>query len=119
MRHGDIEHAIVAGTDGVLRVLGAAGMIDSAPEPTMDTRWSRSSRWMRASNSGILHLDVQLGDDVNRGDPIATIHDPFGKRLGVVSSRASGVVIGHTQRPLVNRGDGIVHVADIGDDEAP
>lgn len=110
------EAAIVAGTDGVLRVLAFVGMIDSAPESILETRWSRSSRWMRASNSGILHLDVQLGDDVTSGDPIAAIHDPFGKRLGVVSSRTTGVVIGHTQRPLVNRGDGIVHVAEIADD---
>ena len=113
------EPAIAAGTDGILRVLAAVGMIESAPESLISTRWSRSSRWMRASNSGILHLDVQLGDDVAKGDYVAAIHDPFGKRLGVVASRATGVVIGHTQRPLVNRGDGIVHVADIDGDLAP
>ena len=107
------EPAIAAGTDGVLRVLAASGMVDAVPDATGETRWSRSSRWMRASASGLLHLDIELGDEVAVGEQIASIHDPFGKRLGVVSSRAAGLVVGHTQRPLVNRGDGIVHVAEL------
>ena len=68
---------------------------------------------MRASRSGIAHLDVALGETWTRATSLAAIHDTFGKRLGSVSSRVSGVVIGHTQRPLVNRGDAIVHVAEL------
>lgn len=106
------ESAIRAGTDGVRRVLAACGMVDDAPPAISQTRLSRSSKWMRASRSGIVHLEIVLGDDVREGDPVATIYDPFGKRLGVVRSRVTGVVIGHSQRPLVNRGDAIVHVCD-------
>jgi len=111
------ERAISAGTDGCLRALQHFGMIDNAPERQIETRWSRSSRWMRASSSGILHLDVGLGDYVRQGEVLATVHDPFGKRLGSVKSRATGVVIGHGQRPLVNRGDAVVHVAETAEDE--
>lgn len=107
------EPAIVAGTDGILRVLQEAGVIDAAPPAIQETRWSRSSRWIRAAASGLLHLDIALGDEVHVGQQIASIHDPFGKRLGLVTSRAAGLVVGHTQRPLVNRGDGIVHVAEL------
>ncbi len=105
------EPAIVAGTEGVLRVLAAKELIDEAPAPRYDTRLVRGSRWMRASRSGILHLDVALGDDVKDHQDLATIFDPFGKRLGGIRSRAAGIVIGHSQRPLVNRGDAVVHVA--------
>lgn len=109
------ETAIAAGTAGSLRVMQEAGMIADAPPKPGPTRLSRTSRWTRATRSGIIHLEVGLGDDVAGGDRLATVHDPFGKRLGAVSSRTGGVVVGHTQRPLVNRGDAIVHIADLDD----
>lgn len=108
------ESSITAGTDGCLRVLAHRGMIEAAPPATRSTEMARSSRWMRARMSGILHLDVRLGDRVETGQVIATVHDPFGKRLGTIKSNATGVVIGNTQRPLVNRGDALLHVAETG-----
>jgi predicted deacylase len=107
------ETAIQAGTDGVLRCMAAIDMIDHAPDPPRSTRFSRRSRWMRASRSGIMHLDTALGDQVERGQRLATIHDPYGTRLGSVTARSSGIIIGHSQRPLVNRGDAVVHIAEI------
>ena len=38
-----------------------------------------------------------------------------GKRLGRLRSPISGLVIGHTQHPLVNRGDAVAHIAELGD----
>ena len=110
--------SIAAGTAGVLRVLAARDMIDHAPLAPSATRLSRRSKWMRAPSSGILHLDVALGDEVRSGDRLATIYDPFGKRLGAVTARVAGVVAGHRQRPLVNRGDAVAHIAEIGDEAA-
>jgi uncharacterized protein len=107
------EGAITAGTAGVLRAMRHLGMIAYAPEPTEPTVVSRASRWMRAGRSGIARLEVGLGDTVSHGERIGTLRDTFGKRLGSVSSRVSGMVIGHTQRPLVNRGDAVVHVAEL------
>ena len=106
------------GTEGVLRVLDSLEMIETidvdAPPPTA---WSESSRWLRASRSGMLHLDATLGDLVTAGDLVATIYDPFGKRLGRVTARGRGVVIGATQEPVVQRGDAVVHIAAV--DEPP
>lgn len=107
------EWSIGAGTDGVLRAMQSVGMITDAPAPAHPSRSSRSSAWVRATRSGIAHLDVALGDTIDEGDEIATIHDPFGKRLGTVRSRLAGMVIGHTRHPLVNRGDAIVHIAEL------
>ncbi len=107
--------SIEAGTSGVLRVLSHLGMIDVfLPSVPRATLLSRKSRWMRATRSGLLHLDVTLGDTVDDGQPIATIMDPFGKRLGRVRSSSAGLVIGHTQHPLVNRGDAVAHIAFVG-----
>jgi len=68
---------------------------------------------VRAQRSGILHLDAELGERVNVGESIATIHDPFGKRLSRVTARTAGIVIGHTQAALVNQGDAVAHIAEV------
>jgi uncharacterized protein len=110
------EHAISVGAAGVLRVLAHLEMIDRSLAPARPRLkssrvTSHSSSWARASRSGIFHLETALGDLVEVGDLLGAIHDPFGKRLATVKSRAAGMVVGHTQHPLVNRGDAIVHIA--------
>ena len=105
--------ALDAGVDGVRRVLHTVGMVAEGPEPAPEPMVSRRSHWVRATRSGIAVLDVALGDTVAKGDTLATLHNPFGKRLGRVNARAPGVVVGHTQYPLVNRGDALAHVAQI------
>lgn len=109
------ETAIRAGTDGVLRVLHQAGMIEEVVAAGDPPAISRKSHWLRATRSGIAHLDVALGDTVAKGETLVTMHDPFGKRLGRVNARSAGMVVGHTQYPLVNRGDALVHVAELQD----
>jgi predicted deacylase len=105
--------AIRSGTIGTLRVIRDIGIQDVESPPGPAVAVSRGSSWIRATRSGVLHLDVELGEQVGEGDVIATTFDPFGKKLGNVQTRRSGVVIGITHSPLVNRGDAIVHVATI------
>lgn len=105
--------AIEAGRDGTRRVLAELGIIKKAVPASGETLLSRRSRWVRAPKSGILHLSAALGTQVGKGDTIATIVDPFGERLGRLAARNNGIVIGHTQHPLVNQGDAVAHVAEI------
>ena len=105
------DSALRAGTHGVLRVLEHLGVVSGVASPPGPVRLSRSTRWQRAGQSGILHLGVQLGEEVAKAQDVGTIYDPFGKRLARVRARVGGTVIGRTQRPLVNRGDAILHVA--------
>ncbi len=107
------ESVIKAGTDGVLRVMAAESMIEDAPPASRPTHLSWSSGWVRASRSGIAHLEISLGDEVSKGDVVAVTHDTFGKRLGTIRARSDGMVIGLTQRPLVNRGDAVAHIATV------
>lgn len=105
--------AIRTGRDGVLRVLASLGVVPATDDQAPETLISRRSRWLRASRSGILHLETDLGGRVSRGDTVATIVDTFGKRLSRLAARNDGLVIGHTQHPLVNQGDAVAHVAEV------
>ncbi len=68
---------------------------------------------MRAGTSGILDLEVELGDRVVVHQVLGTVFDSFGRRVGAMRAASDGVVIGRTLYPLVNRGDAVVHVADL------
>ena len=105
--------AIAAGTAGVLRTLNHLGLTDVAVSPPAPCLYSRSTRWSRASKSGIVHLEARLGELVRAKDRLATIYDPYGKVLSRIAARHNVIVIGHSQAPLVNRGDAISHVARI------
>lgn len=105
------EHAITVGTDGVLRVLHAMGMIDELVPPAAPPKLARSSRWVRASRSGIVDCRLALGAEVEKGEQVGVLRDPYGKRLAVIKAPTTGMLIGKLQHPLVNRGDAILHVA--------
>lgn len=105
------EYSISVGTDGVLRVLHRLGMIDEIVPPAAPPRISHSSRWVRASSSGIVDCRLALGDEVEKGQPVAVLRDPFGTQLAVLKAPRTGMLIGRLDHPLVNRGDAILHIA--------
>ncbi len=107
------EHAIRVATAGTRRVLHHLGMVADAPAQTQPSAVAMSSRWSRTSRSGLLHLEVELGDRVEARQLVGSVYDPFGKRLARISSRSAGVVIGATLQPIVNRGDAVIHVAEV------
>ncbi|KRC53257.1 MULTISPECIES: succinylglutamate desuccinylase/aspartoacylase family protein [unclassified Nocardioides] len=106
------EDAIAVGVRGVRRVLASLGMIDPEPEAdALDVVESRSSNWVRARGTGILHLDVHLGEWVEAGQRLGGLSDTFGRRVRLVHADRPGIVIGLTRAPIVNAGDALVHVA--------
>ncbi|WP_278257741.1 succinylglutamate desuccinylase/aspartoacylase family protein [Nocardioides convexus] len=108
------EDAIAVGVRGVRRVLGSLGMIDDEPAPDdgpVEVVESRASGWVRARGTGILHLDVHLGEWVEAGQRLGGLSDTFGRRVRLVHADRPGIVIGLTRAPIVNAGDALVHVA--------
>lgn len=112
------EHSIRVGVQGVTNVMRALNMLPKVrrkrplPEPFV----SRTSRWVRASRSGILINLRSLGAHVERGDVIAYVADPYGEADDLpVLTEYTGVVIARTHLPLANEGDAIIHIAQFKD----
>ncbi|HVK27735.1 MAG TPA: succinylglutamate desuccinylase/aspartoacylase family protein [Nocardioides sp.] len=107
------EDAIAVGVRGVRRVLASLDMIDDEPATAapLEVVESRSSNWVRARGTGILHLDVHLGEWVEAGQRLGGLSDTFGRRVRLVHADRPGIVIGLTRAPIVNAGDALVHVA--------
>jgi uncharacterized protein len=108
------RNAIDAGTRGVIRVLQALGMRNGAtqPPPSAPLR-SRSTRWVRAGRSGLVRLDVEPGARVEKGQGMGVVKDAFGDRILRIRASTSGIVIGMARQPNVNRGDALVHIAEV------
>lgn len=106
------DWAVAAGVAGVRRVLAALNMIDGADAvPDGANQECRTSGWVRARNTGILMLDVGLGQHVSIGQRLGVLTDSFGKTVRLVRADRAGIVIGRAQTPLVNSGDALVHIA--------
>lgn len=110
------ELSIRAGVRGILSVMRALGMLrhvhrrHSEVEPFV----ARATVWERAPHSGIISNVKSLGARVKKGDLLGVIHDPsdmFDVTVHEIFSRSSGIVIGRTNLPLVNEGDGLFHIA--------
>lgn len=104
---------IAVGVAGVRRVLASVGMIDADPAWVDHPAPAecRSSSWVRARGTGILHLEVKLGDRVESGQRLGGLSDTFGRRVRLVHADRDGIVIGLTRAPIVNAGDALVHIA--------
>jgi uncharacterized protein len=71
----------------------------------------RTTRWVRARRSGLMQLEVDLSDEVTKGDVIGAISDALGNRSARITAPTSGHVIALNQNPLVSQGDALVHLA--------
>lgn len=115
---GQADHfdkdVIEAGINGVVRVLNTLGMVEEAPErPKKPPAASFSSRWVRARKGGLFRPSVELGSTVREGDLLGSVSDVFGAKASRARSPMDGIVISLATNPLVNPGDGLVHVAKI------
>lgn len=108
------DWAIEAGVIGVQRVLGTLGMLSTdVTGPETVPSLCRTSGWVRARRTGMLTLNVSLGERVTDGQRIGGLSDTFGKRVQLVRADRAGIVIGLTRAPFVNSGDALVHIAEI------
>ncbi len=104
--------AIQTGVEGIIRVMSKLGMTELDPlAPSAPSVEVNETKWVRAPQSGILHMAVELGERVQRKQVLGFIADAFGDKRLKIQATTDGIVIGCTRNPLVNQGDGIFHIA--------
>jgi predicted deacylase len=107
------EKPIRAGVLGVLRIMREMGMLP----PLRRRRRPREplvtgkSAWIRAPVGGVFRARVELGARVRRRELVGTISDPVGAYERRVLAPSRGIIIGRLERPLVHRGDAVMHLA--------
>jgi predicted deacylase len=108
------EVSIRIGVRGVLNVMRRLGMLKDKRKvgrgKTHPIRCS-SSLWLRAPAGGIFRTKVPLGSAVRTGQVLGTVSDPFGENEQEIVAPKAGHVIGGMEKPLVNEGDALYHIA--------
>ena len=106
------EVAIRAGVRGILNVMVSLDMrLKKRKSGAPATMIANTSRWVRASQSGILRAVIGIGASVEAGDVLAYINDPLGENHSEIVSQDHGIVIGKTNLPLVFAGEAIFNIA--------
>ncbi|MBI2384317.1 MAG: succinylglutamate desuccinylase/aspartoacylase family protein [Gammaproteobacteria bacterium] len=108
------ETCIRIGVQGVLNVLSELEMVPRSilsPPRIVEPVVARGSTWARSPASGILRAQVALGDQVQAGQLLGIVGDPFGQEDVPVYAPLDGVVIGRLHLPLVHEGDALFHIA--------
>lgn len=103
------QHAIEEGMLGAKRILAHYNMIDFSVG-TRESFLCKESTWIRAKNSGLLQLEKTSGEIVAKKDVLAIISDPFGNFKTKIKAPREGIIIGHSNAPLVNQGDALFHL---------
>lgn len=111
------ELAIRNGVSGILRVMRQLEMIrrKGIGKPRTPSIISERSYWLRAPAGGLLRTFKNVGEQVAAGDVLGVISDPFGEVETEILAAAPGLLFGRAVLPVVNEGDGLFHIARIGD----
>ncbi len=113
------EFSIRVGIKGIVNVLRHLKMMPKGRSRTKEiTQFiANNSGWVRASSSGIVTHHYSLGDQVKKGEVLASIGSPYGEVLGEVIANKSGVIIGKQNIPLVQEGEAMYHIAYFKEDD--
>lgn len=115
------EFSARTGVMGILRVMRYLGMVRAKgiAKPQIAPMQSSSSFWLRAPAGGLLRTVKTIGARVESGDILGLISNPFGDVETEIIAGEPGLLVGRTNLPVVNEGDGLFHVARIRDDDDP
>ena len=108
------EMSIKTGLKGILNLMHALKMI-SHPIKTkrkhITATAARSSYWVRAPQSGLLHSSKLLGKSIKEGELLAIIGNPSTTEEYKLYSPLSGIIIGKNNLPMVHEGAALFHIA--------
>lgn len=107
------ELAVRAGVTGILRVMHALEMIPrrSVSRRQVSSIVATSSSWVRAPAGGLLRTYRPTGAQVEEGEALGVVADPFGETEVEVHASRTGIIVGKANLPIVNEGDALFNIA--------
>jgi predicted deacylase len=113
----DIDKSVTkVGVKGALNLMHHLGVRDFSKELASKAKVSEpivvaSSKWIRASYSGMFRSNAVLGRLYNKGDKLGSISDPFGFFEKDVKAPIKGYVFCINKAPIVNKGDAVINMS--------
>ena len=105
------KRLIRSGVEGVHNVLCHLDMVDDEiVEVEKDTVICSSSRWIYTDAGGLLTVNAELRQIVQKGEKIAELRNVFGTKIKEYFSPENGIVIGKSVSPVNQTGGRILHL---------
>lgn len=108
------KYIVKNGVDGVMRILQELEMLNEKIHLIKTDYQSiiiNKSKWIRAHKSGLLHVKIDCGKKVEKGEFLSTITDPYGTMRYIVRAPNEGYIINVNHSPVVHQGDAIFHIS--------
>lgn len=107
------EHSIRIGVKGLVNVLRANNMLPQVlhKKTSKTSIITKTSKWIRSTQSGMIRTIKALGDTVAIDEIIAYIDEPLGDDSYEILAPFDGIIIGKSEIPLIQEGDAIFHIA--------
>jgi hypothetical protein len=102
------------GLEGVRNLLVDLRMLDGDRSSPAFQVVVTDHRWLRAEKGGILNVQVQPGDIIEKGATVAVISKPFGTEIGKIRAPYGGLVVGVTTVPMALPGTAVCHLVSLG-----
>lgn len=102
------------GVNGAKRILNHYGMLGSkfnVSEPKKRCVFIKDSKWIRANFSGMFKPSITINSQVEKGQNIGNITDPYGKFNHFVKAPNNGYLINVNESPIVYQGDALFHIS--------
>ena len=103
------EASIRKGVKGVFNVLYHYGFLDGEVTTAPQTRASNFEQYGSPAG-GLVSFEFDLGDEVERGDTLFEITDPFGTVKADVTADSNGILWRHRRLPQVATGEYVCSV---------
>jgi predicted deacylase len=95
--------------DNVLKHLK---IVDGNPKPNPDQIRLGKASWIRANRGGVLYIEVEPLQRVNKGDRVGVIRDLFGRVVEELWAPGTGIVIGTRTLGVVATGQYVMNVGE-------
>ncbi|HYB08353.1 MAG TPA: succinylglutamate desuccinylase/aspartoacylase family protein [Alphaproteobacteria bacterium] len=108
---GRLESEITEqGLRGLRNVFRHIGMLPGEVERFGRNHVIRSMHVVRAKRGGLVHRRVELNDEVQKGQVVATITNVFGERTEEIRAPISGPVVRIATFPIVSAGERVIQL---------
>lgn len=104
------EIGIKVGVSGIINTMRALKMLPDS-HPARSAAITSSTHWIRAEVGGNFQTNKKLGAQVEKGEIIGTIANPFDLSLTKIKSPYKGILIAYCKLPPVHEGQALFHIA--------
>jgi hypothetical protein len=99
------------GTDGVLNVMRAIGMLPGGAAPTPEPIEALIEVYQQSPATGVFFPSVEIGAVVEAGRVVGEIRNMFGDSIADVRAQTTGVVDALRHNPVILAGDWVISIA--------